>query len=358
VSKESIRRLSVRPVELPLTQPVRTAVGIMTSTPVALIDIVAEDGAVGRSYLRTYTPVALRSLVRLLEDLAPSLVGKTGRAPQLASELRGLFCLLGDRGLVGMALAGIDMALWDIDAKRAGLPLAELLGMRTTSVPAYRPLVATTPSQAGEEAEQALAAGFSAVKVKVGHGDLTDDIKLVSQLRSLLDRGGELMVDFNQSLSIDEAIARLGALSEYQLSWAEEPLNARDLLGYARLRSSTSTPVGAGESLESLDELEMLLELHGVDVLTFDVVRVGGVSGWLEAASHAAAAGRPVCSHAFPEFSVHLLAASETGRWLEYHDYVAPILTRPVSISAGRASVPSEPGAGLDWDEAALKSLS
>lgn len=358
MSEESIRRLSVRPVELPLARPVRTAVGNMTSTPVALIDIVCEDGAVGRSYLRTYTPVALRGLVRLLEDLAPSLVGKTGRATRVASELRGLFRLLGDRGLVGMALAGIDMGLWDIDAKRAGLPLAELLGARTKSVPAYRPLIATDPSPAGEEAERALAAGFSAVKVKVGHGELTDDIEVVSHLRGLLDRGGELMVDYNQSLSIDEAIARLGALGEYQLSWAEEPLNARDLLGYARLTSSTSTPVGAGESLESLDEVEMLLELHGADVLTLDVVRMGGVSGWLEAANHAAGAGRPVCSHAFPEFSVHLLAASETGRWLEYHDYIAPLLTRPVRISAGRAGVPSEPGAGLDWDEAALKKLS
>jgi mandelate racemase len=345
-------------VELPLGQPVRTAVAIMTSSPVALIDIVCEDGAVGRSYLRTYTPLALRSLVRLLEDLAPSLVGKIGRARQLASELRGPFRLLGDRGLVGMALAGIDMALWDIDAKRAGLPLAELLGARTMSVPAYRPLVATTPSPAGQEAEQALEAGFSAVKVKVGHGDLTHDIDVVSQLRSVLGGDGALMVDYNQCLSIDEAIARLGALNEYQLGWAEEPLNARDLLGYARLRGSASTPIGAGESLESLDEVEMLLELHGVDVLTLDVVRVGGVSGWLAAASSAAAAGLAVCSHAFPEFSVHLLAASETGRWLEYHDHVAPILTRPVSVSAGRAGVPDEPGAGLDWDEAALKTLS
>jgi mandelate racemase len=357
MTEQRIRRLSVRPLELPLTEPVRTAVGVMTSTPLALIDIVAEDGTAGRSYLRTYTPVALASLARLLEDLAPSLVGRAGPAAQLTAELREMFRLLGDRGLVGMALAGIDMALWDMDAKRAGLSLARLLGAQTTSIPAYRPLIATAAGPACDEAERALAAGSRALKVKVGHGELADDVEVISRLAGLLDRTGELMVDYNQALSLGDAIARLGALSEYRLSWIEEPLNARDLLGYAHLTSSTSTPVAAGESLESADEIELLLELNGADVLTLDAARVGGVTGWQRAARSAAVAGRPVCNHAFPELSVHLLAASRTGRWLEHHDYVSPILTRPVTVTAGRAQVPSEPGVGLEWDEAALATL-
>jgi mandelate racemase len=358
MSEQRIHDVSVRPVELPLTEPVRTAVGVMASTPLALIDIVCDDGTVGRSYLRTYTPLALASLVRLLQDLAPVLAGEAGRAAPLTDAVRGMFRLLGDRGLVGIALAGIDMALWDIDAKRAGLPLARLLGAQATSIPAYRPLIATAPGPVCEEAERALADGYRALKVKVGHGRLADDIEVVSRLRSLLDHPGELMVDYNQALSVDEAIARMNALGDYGLSWVEEPLNARDLLGYARLAGGTATPVAAGESLESLDEVQMLLELEATDVLTLDVARVGGVSGWRHAARSAASAGRPVCGHAFPEFSVHLLAASPSGRWLEYHDYAAPILTRPLSVEAGRVAVPSQPGAGLDWDEGALVTLS
>jgi mandelate racemase len=357
MSEQSIRRLTVRPVELALTEPVRTAVGTMTSTPLALIDILCEDGAVGRSYVRTYTPVALASLVRLLEDLASTLVGKAGHAQQLIAALRGMFRLLGDRGLVGMALAGIDMALWDLDAKRAGLPLAGLLGARATSIPAYRPLLATAARPACAEAERALAAGFAALKVKVGHGELADDVEVISRLASLLDQTGELMVDYNQALSVEDAITRLNALGDYRLSWVEEPLNARDLLGYARVTRSTATPVAAGESLESVDEVQMLLELDAVDVLTLDVARVGGATGWRHASRSAARAGRPLCSHAYPEFSVHLLAASPSGRWLEFHDYVAPILTRPMNVDAGRVEVPSEPGVGLEWDEAALAAL-
>jgi mandelate racemase len=357
LSSQRIRRITARPVELPLDQPVRTAVGAMTSTPIVLIDVLCDDGAVGRSYLRTYTPLALGGLARLLDDLTPRLVGAAGPPAELIGALRSSFRLLGTRGLVGMALAGLDMALWDLAAKRAGVPLAGLLGAQSASVAAYRPLIATAAEAAHEEASRALGEGFDAVKVKVGHGALADDLAVVSRLRALLGPDRELMVDYNQSLTVEEALHRGRALDEFGLGWIEEPIDAKDLLGYARLTEALPTPIGAGESLESLTEARNALDGRAVDVLTLDVARIGGVSGWMEAAAHAAAIGLPICSHAFPEFSVHLLAASATGRWLEYHDYVAPILTRPLRVNAGCADVPGEPGVGLEWDEAALGRL-
>jgi mandelate racemase len=357
VIEQGIRRITARPVELPLAQPVRTAVGWMTSTPIALIDILCDDGEVGRSYLRTYTPLALGSLVRLVEDLAPNLIGKTGPPTELVGALRRVFRLLGDRGLAGMALAGLDMALWDIEAKRAGLPLAALLGSQNERVAAYRPLIAITPDGAHQEASRALLDGFEAVKVKLGHDAWTADLAVVSRLRDLLDPAHELMVDYNQSLPVEEALRRGRALEEHRLTWIEEPIDAKDLLGYVRLTASLATPIGAGESLESPTEARSALDAKAIDVLTLDVARIGGVSGWIDAAAHAAATGIPVCSHAFPEFSVHLLAASPTGRWLEYHDYLAPILACPLRVVAGHAQVPHEPGVGLAWDEAALRRL-
>jgi mandelate racemase len=357
VNSDRIRRITARPIELPLARPVRTAIGVMTSTPIVLVDVLCEDGIVGRSYLRSYTPLALGSLARLLDDLAPGLVGKAGSPAELLGALRGSFQLLGASGLVGMALAGLDMALWDIAAKRAGVPLAVLLGSQSESVAAYRPLVATTADAAHQEAWRAVGQGFEAVKVKVGHATLADDLALVSRLRNLLGPAPELMVDYNQSLTIEEALRRGEALEEFRLGWIEEPIAAKALLGYVRLSEHLATPIGAGESLESVTEARTALDARAVSVLTLDVARLGGVSGWTEAAAHATVTGVPVCSHAFPEFSVHLLAASPTGRWLEYHDYVAPILARPLQVAGGRARVPAEPGAGLEWDEAALRRL-
>jgi mandelate racemase len=355
LNSHGIRRIPARPLELPLAQPVRTAVGAMTSTPIVLIDVLCEDGAVGRSYVRTYTHLALGSLARLLHDLAPQLVGSAGPPAELIGALQGSFRLLGSRGLVGMALAGLDMALWDIAAQRAGVALADLLGSQVASVAAYRPLLATAAEAAHDEASRALGEGFDAVKVKVGHGALTDDLAVVSRLRAVLGPDRQLMVDYNQGLTVEEALQRGRALEEFGLGWIEEPIDAHDLLGYARLTQALSTPIGAGESLESVTEARNALDGKAVDVLTLDVARIGGITGWMQAAAHAAAAGIPVCSHAFPEFSVHLLAASPTGRWLEYHDYVAPILSRPLRIEAGRAQVPREPGVGLEWDERALR---
>src|SRR5579859_2649337 len=185
--------LTVGAVELPLREPVRTASGVMTSTPAVLLDVRGGDGLVGRSYLRTYTPLALSSLVRLLEDLTPELVGRCGPAPQTIQSIRERFRLLGDNGLVGIALAGLDMALWDLDAQRAGVSLAQLLGADREEVAAYRPLIAVEPGPAVAEAARALEAGFDAVKVKVGHGRLPADVAVVSALRAAIGPSRELM---------------------------------------------------------------------------------------------------------------------------------------------------------------------
>lgn len=349
----AIRSLRVRGIELPLRAPVRTAAGTMTTTPLALLDLRDEDGAVGRSYVRTYTPLALGALVRLLDDLAPELVGLAGSAAEITAALRAQFRLLGDQGLVGMGLAGIDMALWDRDARRAEVALADFLGAGAGAVAAYRPLIATEPVPAAAEAEQAMATGFGAIKVKLGRGSLRGDLETVAALGGV----GRLMVDYNQSLSLEEALHRGQALAERGLEWIEEPIDALDLPGHARLRAQLSTPLAAGENLEGAVEIQAALELGAVDVLTLDAARAGGVTGWLAAAAAAERASVPVCSHAYPEFSLHLLAASPTGRWLEYQDYAAPILATPLEVVAGELHVPERPGAGLDWDERALARL-
>lgn len=350
----AIRSIAVRPLELPLARPVRTAVGTMASTPVVLIDIHAQDGLTGRSYLRTYTPVALRALAALVEDLAPLIEGNPADP---ATTLRHEFALLGTRGLTGAALAGIDMALWDLDAQRAGVSLARHLGGEVATIPAYQSLLSTDPAGAAAEAAQAVAGGFGAVKVKAGHGDLDGDVELVGAVRAAIGPSAELMVDYNQSLAVEEAIRRGRALQAQHLTWIEEPTRAHDLAGHVRISAALATPLNVGENLEGPDELQAAIAAGAAKRLTFDAMRIGGVTGWMQAAEHAARAGLPVSSHAFPEYSVHLLAATPTSQWLERLDHVAPILLRPVEVRDGHALVPEGPGAGLEWDEPAVKRL-
>ncbi len=352
-----IHSLRVRPLELPLASAVRTAAGTMSSTPVVLIDIRDHDGVVGRSYLRTYTPLALRAVAALLEDLAPELADRPGGPAHTNQRLKERFRLLGQRGLVQAALAGIDMALWDLAARRAERPLARLLTAEPQPIRAYRTLRATDPEPAAHEAAEAVAQGFQAVKVKLGFADLTADLETITAITMAITRETSLFVDYNQALDAQEALDRSRELQTLGVTWIEEPVAAFDLDTAAHLARELETTIALGENLEDVHEVEAALERRACDILTLDAVRIGGVTGWQQAAALAAAADIPLASHAFPEFSRHLLAASPTGRWLEYLDYLAPIRTRELAVEQGFIVIPDEPGAGLDWDEDAIRAL-
>jgi mandelate racemase len=351
----AIRSLTVRPVDLPLERPIETAAGAMHTAALVLVDLVDEDGVVGRSYLRTYTPVALRALATLLDDVAPLVRGLPADPAAVADRLRAEFRILGAQGLAGAAIAGIDMALWDVVGRRAGAPLAQVLGADRPSVPAYASLHAMRPEAAAAEAEEALAAGFTALKVKVGRGDLAADLEVVRALRTVAGDGVPLMVDYNQSLSVEEAIARARVLDDEGVAWIEEPTRADDLAGHARIAAAARTPVQLGENWQGPADLERSVAARACDLAMPDAMKIGGVSGWRAAAAIAADAGLPLSSHTFIEYSVHLLAASPTAHWLEHLDHAAPILLEPLEVVAGEARVPDRPGAGVEWDEAALR---
>lgn len=313
-----------------MARPMQLAGGVMSSVPVVLIDLEV-DGVPGRSYLRTYTPLALRSLAALVEDLAG------------IEEVPHTLRLLGTRGLVGCALAGLDMARWDARARAAGVPLAALLGSSITRVPAYASLRSRDPDSAAQEAADC---GLGTVKLKLGGRPLIEDRRVVEAVREV---GVRVMGDFNQSLTFDEAL-ELDALG---LEWIEEPLAADDFAGHRALAEALETPIQLGENLEGASEAARCVQAGASDLLMFDAMKIGGVTGWM-----AARPSLPLSSHTFPEFSVHLLAASPTAHWLEHLDHLAPILERPLTVRDGHALVPDEPGAGLHWDERAIARLS
>jgi len=174
-------------------------------------------------------------------------------------------------------------------------------------------------------------------------------------VRGAIGDRAELMVDYNQSLSVAEALDRVRALDDEGLAWIEEPTRAEDDRGHAVIAAAARTPVALGENWWGPHDMEDSIAARACDHVTLDVMKLGGVRGWLTAAALAAQAGLPASSHTFPELSVHLLALTHTCHRLEYLDHAGPILSEPVRVVDGFAYPPDRPGNGLEWDEAAVR---
>jgi len=351
----TIRALHARGLNPVLSRPIETASGVMNTAPLVLIDLETEEGITGSSYIRCYTPLALQSLVQLVANCEELLKGQAAAPAIVERRLMQHVRLLGTQGLLGMALSGIDMALWDARAKACGVPLVTLLGGEPKPIAAYGSLKMMSPEAAAAEAEEMLALGFTAFKVKIGRGDLAADLATIRAVRRAIGEETKLMVDYNQSLSVAEATRRMRVLDEEGLFWIEEPTRADDFEGHARIAEAARTAIQLGENWWGPHDMARSIAAHASDHAMLDVMKVGGVSGWLRAASLAEAAGLSVSSHLFPEFSLHLLGVTPTGLWLEYMDHAGPLLTNPVRIQDGHAVISDRPGSGLEWNEEVVK---
>jgi mandelate racemase len=350
----SLRGIRARPLDLPLRKPVETASTTLRTAPLVLVDISTEEGVVGCSYVSIYTPVALGPLARLIENLEPLLVGGSAEPARVEQALARHFKLLGLLGLTGIAAAAIDMALWDAQAKAVDLPLVRLLGGEPGPVTAYASLPSMDAAAAVADAQEALELGFSAFKIKTGSGDLNADLAVVRAVRDVIGADCAQMVDYNQALTVSEAIDRIRVLDAEGLVWVEEPTRADDFAGHARIAAAVETPIQLGENWWGPNEMEKSIAAAASQHVMFDAMKIGGVSGWLRAARLAQAAALPVSTHVFPEISSHLLAVTPTRQWLEYVDKVGPILTDPVRVEDGRIVIPDQPGVGIEWDEQAV----
>lgn len=345
-----IERVTTQPVIVPLRRPVRTASGTVDRAPLVLIDVVTTDQAVGRSYLFSYYPWALRALNEAVVSLGEIVTGDEVVPAAVTEKLRARVALLGARGLVGMAISGLDMAVWDALAQAAGVPLARLLGGAPVAVPAYDSLGMFGSDEAAEAAAQSVKAGFRALKIRLGFPSLEEDVAAVRAARSAIPGDVALMVDYNQSLTADEAIRRGRALDDEGVSWIEEPVRADDFNNCARVSAAVATPIQIGENFNGYHEMQVALRLRASDLVMPDAQQIGGVSGWQRAAAMAELAGTPMSNHLFVETSVHLLAVTPTRHWLEYLDLAGPVVQQPLEVVDGMVQAPERPGIGLEWD--------
>jgi mandelate racemase len=341
----------------PIRRPPVSASGAIPTAPLVLFDLETDTGVTGRSYVFGFAPWTLDAIAHCARGLFEMVKGDLLAPVDLEGKLRGQLTLLDTPGLVGLALAGLDMAAWDALAVARGVPLVTLLGGAPRAIPAYNStgLWIQPVAPLADEAEALLAEGFRAVKLRVGRDDFAQDLAAVRAVKKRIGDGATLMCDFNQRLTPSEGLRRARALDGEGLYWIEEPLRHDDYEGYARIAAEVATPIQTGENLVDTFEMARAIGLRSLDFVMPDVQRIGGVTGWLRAAALAHAHGIEMSSHLFPEFSVHLLGVTPTCHWLEYMDWAAPLLQEPLRVADGVARIPDRPGAGIRWDEAAVK---
>ena len=338
----------------------------MDIAPLVLIDLDTEEGVTGRSYVFCYVPAATIAIESILRDASARVKGDRVTPVDINAKLGRHFRLLGVRGVVTMSLAGLDGACWDALAVAAGVPLVSLLGGTVRPVRAYNSNGLSLDAGSGiggtgstsalaDEAEQLLdEGGFTAIKLRLGYPTLDEDLAAAHAVRSRVPAGTTIMSDYNQALTVAEALHRGRALDQAGLAWIEEPIRHDDYRGAAALTRELSTPIQIGENFDGPHAMADALAAGACDYAMPDFARIGGVSGWMQAVALAQTAGVKVSSHLYPEFSAHLLAATPTCHWLEYVDWAAPVLKQPIEIRDGHAIISNRPGAGIEWNEEAV----
>lgn len=341
-----------------MTYVLGTSADAVRSAPLLLVDVETEEGVTGRSYLFCYLPAAGPAITTLLAEVLSVVKGEPVAPGELWSRLYKRFTLIGVQGIVRMAMSAFDAACWDALAIAAGQPLATYLGAAPRPVQAYNScgLGLMAPEAVADEAEKLLAGGFRAVKLRLGYPTLAADLAALRAVRRRIPGETAIMVDFNQALSVEDALQRGRALdAEGGVYWIEEPIRHDDYAGCAALARELKTPIQLGENFPLPSGMEQALAAGACDYVMPDLDRIGGVTGWLRAAQLASTHGLPMSSHLFPEVSAHLLAATPTRHWLEYVDWANVLLQEPLRIADGLAVPSARPGNGLVWNEDAVQ---
>jgi mandelate racemase len=353
----TVRGIRARAVEVPMKLSLGTSAGTLRSAALLLVDLETEEGVIGRSYLFCYLPAAAPAIVTMLGEIERTVKGDKIVPAELWAKLARRFKLIGVQGIVRMAMSGFDVACWDALAIAAGKPLVALLGGEPRPIPAYNSngLGLMAPEAAADEAEKLLESGFRALKQRLGHATLAADLAALRAVRKRLPDDVKLMVDFNQALSIEEALERGRAIDGEGVFWIEEPMRHDDYRGCAELARELATPVQIGENFSLPEQMAEAIAAGACDFVMPDLERIGGVTGWQRAANIAAERAVPMSSHLFPEASAHLLAVTPTCHYLEYVDWADAILAEPLAIVEGAAVVPERPGTGVVWDEKAVE---
>ncbi|MFC4564132.1 mandelate racemase/muconate lactonizing enzyme family protein [Nocardiopsis mangrovi] len=359
---DRIASVRISSVILPLAVPISDAKVLtgrqrpMTEVAMLFAEITTESGheGVGFGYSKRAGGPGQFAHAK---EIAPVLIGEDpSDIAKIWDKLVWAGASVGRSGLSVQAIAAFDIALWDLKAKRAGLPLAKLLGAHRDSVRTYNTsggFLHAPIEEVLEKSSAAVAAGIGGIKIKVGQPDSAADLARVAAVREHLGAGVPLMVDANQQWDRATARRMCRALDGYDLVWIEEPLDAYDAEGHAMLAATFDTPIATGEMLTSVAEHAELIRLRGADIVQPDAPRIGGITPFLKVMGLADHAGLSLAPHFAMEIHVHLAAAYAREPWVEHFEWLDPLFDEHLEISGGRMHVSDRPGLGVTISEQA-----
>ncbi len=359
-----IARVETHLVATPLDPPiVHPFLGARTRFVSLVVEVHTRNGPSGFGYVTGESPGQMAAVGRIVEDLAVRLIDSGIDARQSAAIHERMWNWTVDllhEGAATLALAAIDIALWDIKGKAAGEPLWRLLGGARDSVPAYASETLWRHMSLAEiEAAGAalVARGFDAMKLRLGNRPWREDVARAVALRRAVGPDAKIMTDALWAMRADEAIrlARALADSEADIYWFEEPVRDGDWAGLARVRDQGLLTVAGGERVSAITQIPELV--RAVDHAILDVHHIGGITPWLKAAAMLDAADLPISVHIVPEVQAHLVAAQRTGAWVEYMPWWDALYEEPLRARAGRLTLTETPGLGLNLSRSALREL-
>jgi L-talarate/galactarate dehydratase len=360
---DRIRHVKLSTLTLPLDTPISDAKVLtgrqkpMTEIVFLFVEIDTEDDqhGIGFSYSKRAGGPAQYAHAK---EIADNLIGEDPNdIGKIYSKLLWAGASVGRSGVATQAIAAIDVALYDLKAKRAGLPLAKLLGAYRDSVQTYNTsggFLHAPIEEVKERATQSLAEGIGGIKIKVGHPDSTVDLARVTAVREHLGDNVPLMVDANQQWDRTTALRFGRVLEQFGLIWIEEPVDAYDAEGHAQLAQALDTPIATGEMLSSVAEHIALIEHRSVDIIQPDAPRIGGITPFLRLAALADQANLQLAPHFAMEIHLHLAATYPREPWVEHFEWLNPLFNERLEIRDGRMWLPNRLGLGFTLSEQAL----
>jgi len=352
MNRPIVKSVEVKAANLPLRRPVVGKVGRFDNWAVLITEITCNDGTVGKGYIGPYLANYMPSIALTIKELFSNFVGKELAPYQFYNEIMNSTSLMGRSGIATYALAALDISFWDASAKIANQPLCEHLGGSIAPVKAYNScgLWLDGNESLYDEAKQLMERGdFDVLKIRLGRDKLEDDFKAIEYVKKALGNENLLLCDFNQGYSLPDAIHLLNNLDDKGLYWFEEPIDFYNYDGYKELRNRMKTPIILGENFHGPDEAFRAMEAKIADFIMPDLMRICGISGWMQTASIAAAYRIKMSSHLFPEISSQLMRVTPTADFCEWTDWSEPMLVEPFKVEGGNVIIPDVPGSGVDF---------
>ena len=351
-------KVIIRGVDIPLKRPIVSHLGVFETWPYLCLDIFTKEGIVGKSYISPYLKDYLPAIASCIKVLCKNYDGKKIEPYNFFENSLKSLSLQGFKGLGLYALAAIDIALWDAFSKAANKPFAELFGGSiNTPIKSYNSsgLWLIERNKIAHEAELLKKEGnFDALKLRIGRENFKHDIQAYKEVKRGAGSDIIIMSDFNQCFTTKEAIKRCQQLDDLGFYWFEEPIQFNLLEDMKKICNLINTPITIGENFHGpKDAFDALLN-NACDMIMPDLMRIGGLSGWLKMSSVAESFNIEVSTHLYPEVSSHLICLTPTAEWLEWVDWANPILKEPYNIMNGKIIIPSRPGFGIEWNENVL----